>query len=101
MTEKCGVEVIDSTLAIRIASRFHFLEYERMTANRTLSEDDQTASENICALDRDRYRYDLIPATEVILRAEADAFTAVYIHGVVRDHTTHLGNVVLQHGGWY
>ena len=63
------VEFVDALLAVRIARRVHFLEHERMAADRALAEDDERAREDVRAFDRDGDRDDLVAAAEIVARA--------------------------------
>ncbi len=97
VSEKRVIEVIDTLGAIRVASRGHFTQHERVATHRALAKDNEVPGEKVGAFDGDRNRHDLVAAGEIVLRAETDALAAVYVHRVIRDLPGHLGNVVLQH----
>ena len=58
-------------LRVGIARGLHFLQHERMAADRALAEDDEVAREDVRAFDRDADRHRLVAAAEIIARARA------------------------------
>ena len=97
MPKQRVVEFSNTLGSIRIARRFHFLENKRMATDRSLTEDDQAARQNVRAFHGDGDRNDLVAAAQIILWTEADTFAAMDIHRVVGDLAAHFGNVILEH----
>ncbi len=97
VAEQRLVEIAQAPALVLLLGRVHFPEHVRMAADRALAQDHEAAREDVRTLDRDRDRHDLVTATEIILRAEADALAAVHVHRVVRDLPCKLRAVVLQH----
>ena len=98
VAEQRAVEVREPLLAVRVTRSFHFLEHERMAAHRPLTKDDEAARQDVRAFHGDGHRNDLITTAEIVAWAEADALATVHVHGIVCHLTTHLGDVVLEHG---
>ncbi len=91
MAHEGPVELGHAGLAVGVASRGHFLQDIGMATHGALAENDQAAGKDVGALHRDRHRNDLVSAAEILFRSQADALSAVHIHGVVRDHAAELG----------
>ena len=69
-----------------------------MAADRTLAEDDHAAREDVRAFHGDCDRHELVGAAEIIVRAQANAFAAVDIHGIVDDCAHALRHVIFHDG---
>ena len=96
MSEQRVIKFDKRAIFIFIAGRMQFAQHERMTADCALPEDNQTASQNVGALNRDRDRCRHVTAGEVIFRPHHDGFAAMYVHGVIRDFAAELGTVILE-----
>ena len=97
MGKQVAVELAQAAAEIRVVGRLHFLQHEGMAADGALAEDDEAARENVRTFDRDRYRYALIDAREIVRAAEHDAFAALYVHGIVGHPPRQLGTVILEY----
>ncbi len=99
MAEQRLVEFPKPLRFVLLARGLHFAQHERMTPDRALAEDDETARQYVRAFHRDRDGHDLIAAREVVLRPQANALAAMHVHRIVRNEPAELGEVVLQHRG--
>src|SRR5258708_13008759 len=66
-----------------------------MAADRSLTEDDEVARENVGALDRDRDGQLLVEAPHEVVGTEADSLAAEDVHRIVDYNAPALGEVVL------
>ncbi|MNI16210.1 hypothetical protein D3C73_695370 [compost metagenome] len=94
--EQQVIEFSERLILVFTAGEGHFLEHERMAANRALAEDHQVARENVRAFDGDENRRAVPFATEVVVRPHDDRLAAVHIHGIADAVAAALGQVVLE-----
>ncbi len=101
VAEQCQVERLRCPRAIGVVGRGNLAQYERMTADRPLAENDQAPRQDVRALDGDRDRQLHVCGAEKVRRAHAHTLAAGDVHAVDDDLARALGQVVLGNGRQY
>ena len=98
MANEQKVEILQRLIAFA-CSRLHFFEYKGVATDRALAVDNHVARQNVRAFHGNGHRDGFVYARQIIVRAQHDAASTVYVHGVVNGAAHGLGQVVFDNGG--
>ena len=97
MLEQQAVKLLERFVFVVQCRGLHLAQHIRMAANGALTKDHHVAGEDVGAFHGDGDRHRLVGAAQVVAGPHADAFAAVYVHGVVDALAHALGQVVFHH----